>query len=133
MADEASRSGRCVISDARDFYNWGKTSNMTNVNFRFVSRDICEARAVSVASQSIKSVAGTMKLHAVVGLGDCKILYRNTSCYCADCLTGKMSCSWSKASTHQDMKSPTTNSDTSIAENSSRPLENLTPSEIVRK
>ncbi|KAH3870505.1 hypothetical protein DPMN_033693 [Dreissena polymorpha] len=41
-----------------------------------------------------------------------------------------MGCSWSKASTHEDMKSPTTNSDTVTAENSSMPLENLTPSEI---
>ncbi|KAH3789987.1 hypothetical protein DPMN_168180 [Dreissena polymorpha] len=41
-----------------------------------------------------------------------------------------MSCSCSKASTHQARKAQQPNSDTSIAENSSRPLENLTPSEI---
>ena len=104
MADEASRSGRCVITNARDFYQWGKTSNMTNVTFRFVSKDTCEAKANLVASRSVKSVAGTMKLHSVVGLGKSKIMHRSTSCYCSRCLVGDMCSLWSPASTYEAAK-----------------------------
>lgn len=109
MADEASRSGRYVISDAHDFFKWGTTSNMTNVTFRFVSREKCEAKAELIASRNVKSVAGTMKLHAVVGLGQSKILHRITSCYCSECLAGDFCNSWSNASTYEVNKCPTGN------------------------
>ena len=101
MADEGSRSERCVISDARDFYQWGKTTNMTNISFRFVSKDTCEAKANLMASRSVKSVAGTMKLHSVVGLRKSKIMHRITSCFCSRCLVGEMCSLWSPASTYE--------------------------------
>lgn len=108
MADEAIRSGKAVIVDAKGFYEWGKTSSLTNVTFRFVSSEKCMAKAKVLTEKTIKPVKGTMKLHAVIGQGDSRILTRDTSCYCVACLnpeSSNMCDMWTPASMHVQSKS----------------------------
>lgn len=70
LADEATRSGRYAVSDATDFYKLGKISNMENVVFRFIAQDKCAAKTNAIANRQIKTVNGTMKVHAIVGNGN---------------------------------------------------------------
>ncbi|WAR19925.1 hypothetical protein MAR_001763 [Mya arenaria] len=48
----------------------------------------------------IKPVKGSMKLYAVIGQGDGRLLTRNTSCACGDCYVDKFNsqseCNWSE-------------------------------------
>jgi hypothetical protein len=38
MADEAMRSGKVIIQDAKGFFEWAISSSMKNVKFKFVPR-----------------------------------------------------------------------------------------------
>ena len=101
LADEAMRSGRCVIQNAKDFYDWAVNSSMKNVKFRFVASHRCEEAATQLAQKDVKAIKGTMKVHCVVGMGDSKIKTRDVSCYCDICLTGNTCDGW----TSESMKS----------------------------
>ena len=108
MADEAIRSGKAVIVDAEGFYEWGKSSSLTNVTFRFVSSEKCIAKANVLGEKVIKPVKGTMKLHAIIGQGNSRILTRDTSCYCAACLNKEhtnMCDMWTPVTMHVESKS----------------------------
>jgi len=68
---------------------------MKNVQFRFVESKKCSDVEKQQANIPLKPIKGTMKLHAVVGLGNSKIYTRDVSCYCENCRTGKMCDGWS--------------------------------------
>lgn len=81
LADEAVRQGKVEIQDAKDFYEWASKSNMKEVDFVFVGKDICEKKKTEINNnEPIKPVKDTMKLHAVVGISENAILIRVTSC-----------------------------------------------------
>ena len=101
LADEAIRCGKYVIQDAKSFFKWAQVSNMKNVCFRFVSGSKCSEKEQTVSKMPVKAVNGTMKLHAVVGLGHGKILIRDVSCYCNMCLEGKPCDTWTLTMTRQ--------------------------------
>lgn len=67
MADEAVRSGKCVIQDPKGFFTWARSSNMKSVKFFFVSSEECQDILNKVKHLKLNSETGTMKLHAVVG------------------------------------------------------------------
>ncbi|XP_069109647.1 uncharacterized protein [Argopecten irradians] len=110
MADQAMRSGKTVIQDASDFYEWTQsdTCSMQNVKFRFVAKERCESTASELQNLHLKPVKGTMKIHAVVGLGDNGISVRNVSCYCDACIEWNLCSLWEKEVTsdkHGDIAS----------------------------
>ena len=63
--------------DAHDFYKWAKKEeeNSTNNSLSFLSE----------AYNGIKSVDGSMKLHAAFSSTPNKLWLRNTSCFCQNC------------------------------------------------
>lgn len=98
-ADEATRSGKATIQDASDFYQWAINSSMKNVQFKFVSSEICKEREKELQDTLVKAVKGTMKIHAVVGEGESNIKVQEVSCYCRVCLTGSTCDDWANEST----------------------------------
>ena len=72
MADEAVKTGKVTIQDPNEFYDWSQSSycSMSNVQFHFVSKNECEATAVSESKTNPKPIKGTMKIHAVVESDD---------------------------------------------------------------
>lgn len=109
MADEAVKTGKISIQDPTDFFAWTQSNhcNMRNVKFIFVSSETCQQKAEELNKLSLRPVAGTMKIHAVVGKGDSTVSVRNTSCYCDICLPGLVTCdTWREESlTIQQKKS----------------------------
>ena len=101
LADEAMRSGKVLIQDANGFYQWAKSSSMKNVTFVFVPSTECDKKRTELNEwqSALKPIKGTMKLHAVVGLGNSKVKVRDVSCYCAECLSGDLCNGWSEATT----------------------------------
>ena len=96
MADQAMKSGKAVIQDAKDFFGWTQSENcnLKNINFKFVPKEQCENTATEIQQWINRPIKGTMKIHAVVGLGNNAILVKETSCYCQSCLAGNMCDSW---------------------------------------
>jgi len=94
MADEAVNAGKVSIQDAEDFYKWTQSQHcsMSKVLFKYVSSVDCQANATELNNQEVKSVKGTMKFHAVVGLGQNSIMTSNVSCYCQSCVNGQSGC-----------------------------------------
>ena len=94
LADEAMKSGKVTIQDAGDFYAWTQSPfcSMRNVTFRFVSKEKCVETSAEIEKWDTKPIKGTMKIHAVTGLGSNAVLVRNTSCYCTGCLGGPQHC-----------------------------------------
>ncbi|XP_053389868.1 uncharacterized protein LOC128552829 [Mercenaria mercenaria] len=99
LADEAMRSGKTIIQDAKAFYEWAIQSSMTNVTFRFVSTEICAQTEKIQERLPLKSIKGTMKVHAAVGNGESTIKVRDVSCYCETCISGQTCDSWRMEST----------------------------------
>ncbi|KAJ8047468.1 hypothetical protein HOLleu_06474 [Holothuria leucospilota] len=88
LADEAVKREAAVIQDANDFYAWASQEReASDIEYVFVSKDDCAANAQEITKRwpSVKAIAGTLKLHAVVGVGDQKLLIRHLSCYCDKC------------------------------------------------
>lgn len=108
MADEAMKSGKVVIQDASDFFAWTQspTCSMKNVKFMFVPKEVCESTGKELETLPIKAVKGTMKIHAVIGQGSQKILVREVSCYCNDCIDGRPCESWRVESTSVEKNVP---------------------------
>ena len=90
MADEAVRSGKVTIQDAKDFYSWSKVSGLSKMSFLFVSNKECALTASEIAKSPLCPVKNTMKVHAVKGLGNSSIAVRDVSCYCRTCRVGEM-------------------------------------------
>ena len=80
-ADQAMKNGKVIIQDATDFYAWTQSTHctMTNVQFRFIPREACEQTTAEINTWGAKAVRGTMKIHAVKGLGDNRVLVRDIS------------------------------------------------------
>ena len=67
--------------DAHDFYKWAKKEE--EIKFLFLSIDDYErSLSLSEACNGIKSVDGSMKLHATFPSTRDKLWVRNTSCFC---------------------------------------------------
>ena len=95
-ADQAIKSGKVLIQDARDFHAWtqGDDCNIKNIKFKFIPKEDCESTAKEVKEWPCKAVKGTMKAHAVVGRGGGTILLNDVSCYCQECLKGNYCDAW---------------------------------------
>ena len=95
LADQAVRQGHAVIQDAREFFSWAIKSNMTGVQFIYVSSEQTKAKHTELKSIKAKPLNQTMKLHAVGATDDSsKLMTRNTSCYCNICIGGAYCDSW---------------------------------------
>ena len=94
LADQAVRSGKVLIQDAEGFYDWATSSSMTNVTFKYVSSSKCGEFEESAKEKPLQPIKGTMKVHAVVGLGQSQVKVRDTSCYCEECLSGNLCDTW---------------------------------------
>ena len=46
--------------------------------------------ACNMAKKKLQAVKGAFKLHAVVGLGNSQIAFRNVNCYCPQCIDGAL-------------------------------------------
>ena len=89
----------CIIQDAASFHNFchqrltkGSTSMDTEGNwscnhFRraFVFLDKSEISRVRPQRTNVETLAGTRKIHSVVGLGGGKVNVRRLSCFCSEC------------------------------------------------
>lgn len=107
LADEAVRQGKVEIQDAKDFYEWASKSNMKEVDFVFVGKDICEKKKTEINNnEPIKPVKDTMKLHAVVGISENAILIRVTSCYCELCMACMYCNTWVSITLQRKAKRP---------------------------
>ena len=74
--------------DAHDFYKWAKKEEENGtVKFLFLSIDDYERLLsfLSEACNGMKSVDGSMKLHAAFPSTPNKLWVRNTSCFCQNC------------------------------------------------
>ena len=92
MADEAVRQQKVIIQDASDFFSWTQQyMSASSVSFTFVSQQDCKAAQQEIeAFGDIKTVTGTMKIHAVASLQDheqAEVIARETSCYCEQCFS----------------------------------------------
>lgn len=94
MADEAVNSGKATIQDALDFFAWTQSDkcSLSSVKFIFLSKEDCEQKTNEMSTLQLKPVQGTMKIHAVAGLGNSTVAVRNTSCYCQICLSESFTC-----------------------------------------
>ena len=78
--DIAVKNDKAVIQDSNDFYNWAKDNEIV-IKFYFVTPTECEnaANFLTKVCENVKSVAGNMKLHAVLPHSPNKFWVRNTS------------------------------------------------------
>lgn len=53
-----------------------------------------------LATPKVTPPRGTFKLHAVVGLGDASVAYRETSCYCQTCINNELCSGWTVQQLH---------------------------------
>ena len=86
MADQAVRSGKVEIRDAEDFYNWASNED-SKITYLYVSKEECDLAAEELRPLPLKTVSGTMKIHAAVSVKPGTIAVRDTSCYCDKCFT----------------------------------------------
>lgn len=66
------------------------------INFFYVTKDNCEKKVDEIKLCKLKPVKGTMDLHTCKSHKN-NLLIANTSCYCKDCLQGKLCGNWSVA------------------------------------
>ena len=114
MADEAVKTGKVKIQDANDFFEWASTSQTSSsVAYRFYSKEEY-GKAVAYLERKYKEVQGvpnTMKLHSVVGNSAEKVLVRETSCYCSNCLHDEgfqadSTCGWKAVTILNEVSGP---------------------------
>ena len=94
MADQAMKSGKVVIQDAAGFMFWAQNSSMKAVKFIYVDSTECQLMSENIKKQEFKPVKGTMKIHAVVGMGNSQIAMHEVSCYCETCIKNNMCEKW---------------------------------------
>ena len=86
-ADLAVKNDKAVIQDAMDFFTWAKESQgQSAIEFFFISTYDYQTSSLflSTVCQNVKTIAGTMKVHAVLPEETRKIWVRATSCF-GDC------------------------------------------------
>ena len=96
MADEAVRTGKVTIQDAKDFYAWKQSPyySLKTIKFIFLPTEDYQKKLDNGSSQKLRPIPGIMKIHAVAAQNDSvtRIAVRNTSCYCVTCLLGMFLC-----------------------------------------
>ena len=80
------KSGKVVIQDAADFMFWAQNSSMKAVKFIYVDSTEGQSMSENIKRQEFKPVKGTMKIHAVVGMGNSQNATHEVSCYCETCI-----------------------------------------------
>ena len=86
-ADLAVKNDKAVIQDAMDFFTWAKESQgQSAIEFFFISTYDYQTSSLFLSTvwQNVKTIAGTMKVHAVLPEETNKIWVRATS-YFGDC------------------------------------------------
>ena len=73
LAHQAVRSGKCLIQDAEGFYYWAARSNMIHVTCKHVSNSRCSESQARAKERSLQASKSTMKVHAVVALGQSQL------------------------------------------------------------
>lgn len=110
LADEAVRSGKVTIQDAEDFFKWTQSPDcsLKNVYFIYVPSLECQLKLDQVNQYDIHPVKGTMKIHAVVGMGSDEIMTSTVSCYCTECISNQVckSNQWTSESLIVSKKAP---------------------------
>jgi len=102
LADQAVRSSKVQIQSAEQFFKWADKENGSSaLTYLFVpkSKTANTREKVQASQDSLKTVKGTMKLHAVAGVSAGKVSVKETSCYCTNChsiegFTGATTCKW---------------------------------------
>lgn len=84
-ADQAVKNGKHVIQDAMDFYEWAK-EDQSAITYTFLSAE--EHEVSERFLQAVRTVSGTMKVHAVHSIKRNMIWVRDTSCFCEKCFNG---------------------------------------------
>ena len=67
-ADLDVKNEKAIIQDAKEFYQWAKTTeDASSIKFTFLSSEVYENAAsfLDQACTGISTVTGTMKIHAV--------------------------------------------------------------------
>ena len=114
MADEAVKTGKVKIQYVNDFFERASTSKTSSsVAYRFYSKEEY-GKAVAYLERKYKEVKGvpkTMKLHYVVGNSAEKVLVRETSCYCSNCLHDEgfqadSTCGWKAVTILNEVSGP---------------------------
>ena len=86
-ADIGVKNDKAVIQDAMDFFTWAKESQgQSAIEFFFISTHDYQTSSLflSTVCQNVKTIVGTMKVHAVLPEETYKIWVRATSCF-GDC------------------------------------------------
>ena len=105
-ADLAMKAGKCIIQSASDFHAWTQSTacNLRNIKFEYITKENCEATAEEIKTWPTKPIKGTMKLHAVIGRGEGKVLVNEVSCYCNSCMHGDMCPGWREENAQEPEK-----------------------------
>ena len=88
LADDAVTQNKVVIEDPLDIFSWSQeTQNESKIKYLFVSSEETKVfkELLQERAETLKTVAGTMKIHAVNGLEENKVAVRNISCFCYSC------------------------------------------------
>ena len=64
---------KVLIQDAEGFYDWAARSSMTTVTFKHVFSPRCSESQARAKEKSLQAINGTMKVNAVVALGQSKL------------------------------------------------------------
>ena len=124
MANEAVKRQKATIQDASNVFAWAsQTSTSSAVKYIFYSKDDYTKAEEKIARfySDIRTVPGTLKVHAVAAINREQVCTRATSCYCDTCLkkiqgsaTPVESCEWTKF-TIRDPNTTSVNEQLSIA------------------
>ena len=83
-ADMAVKRLDANISNAHSFAEWGNQSG-GKLEYEVVNGAEYDAAKVELNQMEAKVVAGSQSFHAAIPVGNGDVLFRNTSCFCADC------------------------------------------------
>jgi hypothetical protein len=86
-ADNAVKQRKAVIQDGRDFMAWVSSESASQIKYRYISSEDYENNRKYVENRlkEIKTVKGTMKLHAIAAMANGRILTKETPCVCPEC------------------------------------------------
>lgn len=104
LADQYVRSGKSVIQDADDFFNWATSSSMKEVKFFFVSKDECESTNEFMPQIQFPPIKGTLKIHSAKVNSYGQFCTRDKLCYCEICNSGLICETWRIIETEKTKK-----------------------------
>ena len=86
VADNAVNTGRATIKNGDDYFQRASQSQ-GQIQYQFISGEEYEAALSEVQTRQLilKSIKGTMKIHAVAALDNGNLLVRETKCTCKNC------------------------------------------------